>query len=206
MKFIYFALIVLVFSNCATIIGGAKYKADIYTNNPNATIKYNEKIIGTNGQAHAKILRSKSNQVTFSVYEEGCKPTTFDFNERSIRVGALIGTIIGWTTFIPNTIIPLPWGVALDFGTGAIWQPAHKNNPLITRNSIKNFTYTLNYEGCENTNTPIIDNTDINKTPVAPKQEKDYTDKLRELHQLYKEGILTEEEFTAEKKKILENK
>ena len=44
----------------------------------------------------------------------------------------------------------------------------------------------------------------VKKTPIKPnKEDSDTTTKLRELNQLYKEGVLTKKEFTDAKKKHL---
>ncbi len=39
----------------------------------------------------------------------------------------------------------------------------------------------------------------------STRQESDYTDELEKLGKLHKEGVLTDEEFAAKKKQILDN-
>ena len=52
--------------------------------------------------------------------------------------------------------------------------------------------------------TTIVDDNKATTAPItAPVSSEDKYDQLRKIKKLYDEGILTEEEFTAEKKKIL---
>jgi hypothetical protein len=137
--------IVLGFSSCATIFGGSKYYAHVTVeDHPNATIKYNGSMRGK-GHATIKLNRKDANKLSFEVKEEGCEPQTVDYVGRSFRTWAFIGSALGWTGLVNG--IPLPWGVAVDLATGAVWKPNLKEKG-ITKQDSKNYNYSITYKGC----------------------------------------------------------
>ncbi|HEU5292840.1 MAG TPA: hypothetical protein VFU05_19465 [Cyclobacteriaceae bacterium] len=137
--------ILLTLFRCATIVGGSNYTADVIVkDHPSAVITYKDQVKGS-GVAFFKAKRSEANKFSVTVKEDGCKEQTINFTTRSFRGGAFVGTVIGWTGLISG--IPIPWGVALDLATGALWKPNEKE-PGIMKVDYKHYVYTINYTGC----------------------------------------------------------
>jgi hypothetical protein len=123
-KSIFFSITIssLLFTSCATIVGGSKYNAHIVVaDNSNAKILYKGEVIGT-GNATVKVKRKEANKFEFSVKQDGCNEQNYKYNTRSFRGWAFAGTILGWTGIAPSGF-PLPWGVITDLATGAVWKP-----------------------------------------------------------------------------------
>jgi hypothetical protein len=87
--------------------------------------------------------------------------------------------------------IPLPWGIVVDFATGALWKP-NVGEKGVTKVDFKNYNYEVKYAGCS--------------TPQGTKKplNQSKTQKLKDLKELLDNKTLTQEEFEKEKKKILE--
>lgn len=184
----------ILFSGCATIIGGSRYYAHvIVVDYPDATISYKGNVKG-NGYAAFKVPRKEANEFSVIVKEENCKEQTFDFTKRSFRGWALFGTITGWTGLING--IPIPWGIAVDGMTGALWKPDITEKG-VTKTDYKHYNYYIDYTGCKQQDTIKV----IKKVPVKNKAEK-----LGELIDSYNKGLINQEVFEREKKKILEEK
>ncbi len=198
--FLLSVLIALSFSSCATLIGGEKYNAKVQVpGHPNATISVNGQYKGE-GEANFLVKRRDANKLNITVQEENCEPETTSFTKRSFRGWAFVGTLIGWTGFVPYTYIPLPWGVVVDASTGAWWKP-DVSEQGVSKIDYDHFLYTINYKA--------IPKKDVVTNPKETSKEDSYSDaqskagKLRELKQLLDEGILTQEEYEKEKAKIL---
>lgn len=186
-KLFFCASFIICFSNCATIIGGDTYRAHVSVkDHPNAVIKYKGLNKGR-GSASIVVKRSQANKFALTVEEEGCAPKSDTFTSRSLRVGALVASLL-FTTGSTAGGIPLPWGLGLDLATGALWKPNVTENG-VTKSDYKNFNYEIDYSGCVS----------INKTV----EKKSKADRLRELKDLLDKNILTKEEFEIEKKKVL---
>lgn len=140
-------LIGIVFlTGCATIIGGSNYYAYATVNNhPNATITY-KGITLKNERSFFKVRRADANKLSFTVKEKDCEDQTIEFNRRSFRGWAFAGTLVGWTGLYQG--IPLPWGVVVDFATGALWKPDITEKG-VTKMDIKHYDYLLDYTGCK---------------------------------------------------------
>ena len=180
------------FSSCATIIGGAKYNAKIQVpNHPTATITVNGDYAGQ-GEANILVKRKDADKLTVTVKEENCEPETTRFNSKSFRGWAFAGTVLGWTGLIEPGI-PLPWGVVVDGCTGAWWKPDETERG-VRKIDYDHFLYIINYGS-------KLEQKDEMKTEKQDTGSKN--DKLRELKQLLDDGILTQEEYEAEKAKIL---
>jgi len=183
-----------ILSSCATIIGGSKYYAKVQVpDHPNAKIEYKGDYQGT-GEASFKAKRKEANNFSVTIKEEGCETQTKDFTQRKFRGWAFAGTVVGWTGLYSG--IPLPWGVAVDLSTGALWKPDINENG-VTKQDFNHYIYRIDYTGCK-------DRTNTKKELKITTKSK--ADRLRELKQLLDEGILTQEEYEKEKKKILEEK
>jgi hypothetical protein len=123
--------------NCATITGGNKYNAHVVIkDHPLATIKHNGEFKGS-GTAFIQVKRKDANTFSIAVSESGCSEQIINFNKRSFRGGPFVGT--------------LPWGVAFDLVTGALWKPNIKE-PGVAKNDYKNYTYFVDYSGCNQAN------------------------------------------------------
>lgn len=148
MKKTLLGLMILSLTSCGTIVGGQKYNAHIQVvNNPNAEIVYNGTTIGT-GNAMVKVKRKDANKFSFSVKQKGKEQKTYNYQSRTFRGWALVGSIFGWTGIIQG--VPLPWGVAVDGINGAWWKPDINENGIIKQN-YKNFKYLVSY-GTEDEN------------------------------------------------------
>lgn len=135
---------IVMFSNCATIVGGSKYYAHVKVpNHPNAKIEYNGEFQG-NGDATFKVKRSKANQLAIDVQDTDCKNQTVNYTDRKFRGWAFAGTVIGWTGWVN---FPIPWGVIVDFSTGALYKP-DEADPSITKTDLNNYIYKIDYTGC----------------------------------------------------------
>ncbi len=186
------ALVVFGFSNCATIVGGSKYYAKIYVpDHPNATIDYNGQKVGK-GEANVKLARKDADKMSITVSESGCKPQTTNFIQRSFRGWAFVGTIVTWTGAVNG--IPLPWGVVVDGATGALWKPNVREKG-VTKIDHKHYLYRIDYSGC------AIEPEGQKKDQIVRQSKAEL---LRELKQLLEEGLITQDEFDTEKKKVLE--
>ena len=194
--------IALSFSSCATIIGGAKYNAKVQVpGHPNATISVDGQYKGQ-GEANFLVKRRDADKLAITVQEENCEPETTHFTKKAFRGWAFVGTLVGWTGIVPNTYIPLPWGVAVDGITGAWWKP-DVNEKGVSKIDYDHFLYTINYNA--------IPKMDLKTDPKESSKEgsssegQSKADKLRELKHLLDEGVLTQEEYEKEKAKLLES-
>ncbi|MGZ2369782.1 SHOCT domain-containing protein [Ancylomarina sp. YFZ004] len=180
----------ILLSSCGVIIGGSKYYAHVTVeDHPYATIKYDGKTKG-NGQTIFLAPRKNAAYFSITVKEPNCDEQTFDFTERSFRGWTLAGTIVTWTGVIGG--VPVPWGLIVDGASGSFWKPSiHESG--VSKIDYKNFHYSLNYTGCP-------DNYKATPTEIIIKSK---AERLTQLKKLLDEGILTQEEFDAEKKKIL---
>jgi hypothetical protein len=132
----------LMLSGCATIIGGSNYNAHIVVvDNPNARITYKGEVVGT-GSAVVKVNRTQANKFAFSVKQEGYGERIYNYNSRSFRGWAFVGSVLLWTGMYNG--IPLPWGVAVDLATGALWKP-NVMEQGVSKDDYKNFRYRVSY-------------------------------------------------------------
>ena len=128
-------LIIISFSNCATIIGGSTYYANVSVkDHPNAVIKYKGVMKGK-GTATILVQRKNANKFFVDIEEEGCVAKSDTFSSRSIRPAALVGTLLGWTGIVNG--VPAPWGLGLDLLTGALWKP-NVNEKGVSKEDFKN--------------------------------------------------------------------
>lgn len=212
------ATFTLLFSSCATIVGGAKYNARVRVpDHPNAKITINGSYQG-NGEASALVNRKEANMLSVIVQDGDDEPQTTIFRGRKFRTGTLICDILLFGLLTP----PIPLGsVIIDACTGAWWKP-DENEPGVSKIDVDNYQYTITYKPTTNklntTNPPVSmplpqepatgTITEPAITPsVKPIQPltKTKTEALRELKQLLDEGILTQEEYDKEKAKLLES-
>ena len=210
--FLALAAITLSFSSCATVVGGAKYNARVRVpDHPNARITVNGQYLG-DGEVTASLNRRECNQVNVVVQEGDDDPQTVLFSGRKFRTGTLIA----------DFFLPIPPGTfILDAITGAWWRP-DDGDSRITRESVKNYLYTITYNPKEKkpsiTSTPVPVSTpqtpvtgsisEPSTTPPTVTPTKPLTqskaEELRELKKLLDEGVLTQEEYDKEKAKLLE--
>jgi hypothetical protein len=196
-KIVLLALSSVYFSSCASIIGGSKYTARVSVkDHPYATINYNGAARG-NGNADFEVKRKETNMVVFSITEPNCEEQKFTYSKRVLRGWALFGTIVGWTSTAP---IPIPFGVIVDVATGALWKPDVREKGVM-KDDYDHFNYSIDYTGCKQVNS-LISNTPVD---TIPKVVKTKLEKLTELTKLQNKGLLTEEEYETEKKKILDS-
>lgn len=200
LKNLYYLFIAVIFSvlltSCATIVGGSKYWAKVQVpGHPNAKIEYNGIYQGT-GEASFKAKRSEANEFEVTIKEDGCETETKRFTQRDFRVWAFIGTLVTFTGIIINGVwLPVPFGVMVDGSVGSWWKP-DTSEKGVSKEDFKHFTYLIDYTGCKN------------KKPIEVKQQEgistEQIEKLKELKKLLDDGILNQEEFEKEKKKVLD--
>ncbi len=181
--------IALSFTSCATIFGSSSYNAKVSVpDHPNAKITVNGQQKG-NGEVNLSLKRKEANKLNITVEETGKEPQTFTFNRRKVRGVATFFTVLSW-------LGPIPVGIIVDASTGAWFKP-DVSEPGVTKVDYKNYTYTLNYHPNDSSqkSKKTTTNTQSNTTSKA--------DKLRELKQLYDEGVLTKDEYEKEKAKVL---
>ena len=149
LSIVLMVLVSFVLSNCGTIIGGMKYHAKVQVDNhPEAQIKYMGKPRGI-GEANFKAKRKEADNFTVKIKKKGCSEQTRRFTSRDFRGWAFAGTLLGWTGFISG--IPLPFGVATDLITGALWKPDIEEKGVV-KQDFNHFVYKVNYSGCEDKN------------------------------------------------------
>lgn len=186
---LYTILVLLMFlqTSCATICGGARYKAEVIVDNhPNARIELNDRYIGS-GRATTKISRRNANKVNFTVREEGKTAQYYSYNSRSFRGWALFGTIVGWTGFYDGII--LPWGIAVDAITGALWKPDEDESGIEKVNR-KRYRYHLTYN-------PEV-NDSSNKNGSNNQEQRQYQEQKQQEQQIKPIPIETETETVTE--------
>ncbi len=149
-KNLLFAVILLVscsmITSCATIIGGTRYNAKVYVpNHPDAKIRYQGLQRGE-GEANFRVKRKDANQFSVTIEKDGCATITRDFTKRKFRGWSLVGTLVTWTWLVGP--VPVPFGVILDGATGSWWSP-DSSEKGVTKNSIKDYSYRIDYTGCE---------------------------------------------------------
>lgn len=199
--FLCFASIALSFSSCATIIGGAKYNAKVQVpNHPDATISVNGEWKGK-GEANFLVKRKDANKLDITVQEENCEPETVKYTKRSFRGWSFVGSLVGWTFWLTNApYVIIPAGVIVDACTGAWWKP-DVTEKGVSKIDYDNFLYTITYKAIPKKDSAIKPE-EKNKEPLdAPTKSK--AEILRELKQLFDDGVLTQEEYEKEKAKVL---
>ena len=178
-------------TSCATVFGGSTYNAHVSVkDHPNAVIKHNGVMQGT-GSAVIVAKRVKANQFIISVQDGNCPMKTDTFIGRSFRTGAFIASLL-LATSVTTIGIPIPWGIGIDLLTGSLWKP-NDREVNVTKTDYRNFNYEIDYSSCPATVSTI-------KLPTIQKSK---AERLIELKNLVDLGILTFDEFNAEKKKIL---
>ena len=198
--FLCYASIAFSFSSCATIIGGAKYNAKVQVpNHPDATISVNGEYKGQ-GEAKFLVKRRNADKLSITVQEENCEPETTQFSKKAFRGWAFVGTVVGWTGWIPNTYIFLPWGIVVDGITGAWWKP-DVTEKGVSKIDYDNFLYTITYKAVPKKGSTIKPEEKDKELKNATAKSK--TEILRELKQLFDDGVLTQEEYEKEKAKLL---
>lgn len=202
----------LLFSSCATIVGGAKYNARVRVpDHPNAKISINGQYRG-NGEASMLIKRKEANMLNITVQEGDDEPQTTLFSGRKFRTGTLFADF-----FLP--FFPPIGALIVDAIVGSWWRP-DENETGVSRIDVDNYLYTITYKPNitkPNTTNPPVSipaprDPALNSTEepaitpsIAPSQSltKTKTEALRELKKLLDDGILTQEEFEKEKAKLL---
>lgn len=207
----YLLILPILFSSCATIIGGSKYTAFVNVDGaPRAQVSYNGEIIGNDGTAVVKIPRKTANRITFKVSQDGCDTQKFEFTKRKVRPWTILGSIALAPSYSSNPdgsglfIIPI-WNV-LDIATGSIYKP-DQSDPKIVKGDYKTFYYNLPYK-CDVINEiePYENSSPSKKSNVIENNsfEKNSKElKLIELKELFDKGMITEEEYKKSRQAIL---
>lgn len=147
--FIIVVTVAIVVSSCATIVGGAKYVAEVQVPDfPNANIKYQGTSRGM-GVATFKVPRAEANNFSVTIDHEGCRTQTTKFTKKTFRGWAFTGTLLGWTGFIQGIPVPIPWGILVDGSTGALWKP-DINEEGVSKKDYDHYVYRIDYRGCNN--------------------------------------------------------
>ncbi len=150
LAFIFLTVGVLFFSSCASIIGGADYRANIEVDDEKAKIYYNGTFVGT-GSGTVMVKRKNANKFTFTINKEGCETKRYSYYTRTFRGWAFVGSLFGWT-FVINQIY-LPIGIAVDLLNGAYWKPNLMERG-ITKINYKTYKYNVKYPNCSDKEVP----------------------------------------------------
>lgn len=143
--FIYCLLLSIIFlSSCATIVGGANYKAQVEVSDPNAKIFYNGQFVGK-GVANFKVRRNQANKFSFEVKKDGCDTKKYYYTKRKFRGWAFVASILFLSVRVDNIILPI--SAAIDVITGACWKPSVLEKG-VSKVSYKTFKYYVNYNDC----------------------------------------------------------
>lgn len=127
----------LVLNSCGVMFGGSRFNGSITAkDHPNAQIYVNGNNIGT-GTAQGSYPRNRP--LVVELRQDGCENKTQTF-DNTFRTGNFILSLLTWGIA----------GIAIDLGTGAAYKPDHKNNPAVEKQTMKNFSFMVNYEGCPN--------------------------------------------------------
>ncbi|MEQ8909509.1 MAG: SHOCT domain-containing protein [Vicingaceae bacterium] len=184
-------------SSCATVFGGRKYNAMVKVeDNSQAEIYYNGQKIGT-GSGSVQVPRSQANKLVFKLKQDGCPDQDIRFHSRQTRGWALAGSIVSDILLFPFVI-----NNVVDIATGAYFKP-YDGNPSIIQLSDDIFSYQLEYTSCPtepSRGTPIQVNS---RETVSPQLAKSKKEKLIELDELFKEGMISEEEYKESRKQVL---
>lgn len=185
------------FTSCATICGGARYNATVVVpDHPLAKITVNGEYKGE-GVATFKHARRDASDLRITIEEDNCEPETTYFKSRKFRGWAFVGTLI----------VDQIEGIIIDASTGAWWKPDIKE-PGVTKIDYDNYRYTIPYKAIPRNNSDKKSSNISNPNEALNSKNKTIPDskaaKLRELKKLLDEGILTQEEFEKEKKKVLD--
>ena len=201
-RILIWGIALILLNSCATIIGGAKYKAQFNVNNNNdAKIYYNGKYINNNSKILIK--RKDANKITIKVEKDGHKTEFFHFRKISFRGGAFTSSLLFSliTTYEDNgrsRVVPIQIIIDL-LNYSSLFKP-DRNEQGVSKINYKNYVYNLDYKA-----TPI---NPPKKEPVITKSvEKDeystMTKKLKDLKKLHEEGIINDEEYDHLKKKVI---
>lgn len=203
----------LLFSSCATLVGGAKYNARVRVpDHPNAKININGQYRG-NGEATMLINRKEANMLNVTIQEGNDEPQTTVFSGRKFRTGTLIADL-----FLP----PFPpfGAIIIDAISGSWWRP-DESEIGVSRIDVDNYQYIVNYrennpKKTQNNSSTIPDSQPVTneiKTQQVPQSNmmpnqqtsQSKAEALRELKKLLDEGVLTPEEYDKEKAKLLDS-
>jgi hypothetical protein len=138
-KAVIFCLLATVASlsltSCGVMFGGSKFRGSVIVkNHPNASIYVNGDSVGRGASVG---LYPRNRPLVVEVREKGCEPKTQTF-PHSFRTGNFILSVITWGLV----------GLAVDLGTGAAFKPDHVNHVEVRRVSEKDYTFTIEYDGC----------------------------------------------------------
>jgi hypothetical protein len=139
MRLIIFILLCLSLSGCGVIFGGSMYNASIVVrNNPDALIYVNGNKLGK-GAAIRSFQRNRP--LTVELRDQNCEAQVKTFYNR-FRVG----------NFILSAFTFGLLGMAVDFASGACYQPDYLHDPMVIRETFKTYTFTIDYDGCPRKN------------------------------------------------------
>lgn len=131
------AVMSICLSSCAVMFGSSNYNAKIKTDDPDASIYYNNAKIGT-GEAQTTLARKNAKNIQLTIKKDGCDDQVVNYNTATLRGWSITGTVITWGLI----------GIAVDGGTGAWWKP-NVDEQGVSKVDYKNYTYEIKYEGCK---------------------------------------------------------
>ncbi|WP_281990559.1 hypothetical protein [Aquimarina aggregata] len=136
---LFFASILTVsitLNSCGVMFGGSRYNGKIIVkDHPNAEIYVNGEKAGV-GTASGTYYRNRPLDV--EIKQEGCEDHKKTY-QKVFRTGNFILSTITWGLI----------GIGVDLGTGASYKPDHKNDQSITKQSDKDYTFTIDNPDCK---------------------------------------------------------
>ena len=195
-------VIALLFSSCATIVGGSRYTAYVSIDkHPNAQINYNGLNIGT-GSAVMQIKRRDADKVGFEISQEGCSTQKHDFSVRKFRGWSFAGSLASAFFFPVVVAVPIPVWNVLDVATGAVYKPDAADQRII-KGDYKSYYYNLTYNCDVQPTLQKLEQDLPYNTPAPVKLVVSKKQKLIELKELFDGGMITEEEYKTSRQAIL---
>lgn len=121
---------------CATMFGGSKYTAYINTNDQDATILVDNKIVGT-GQA--QVLQKRKKPLDVEVQSQKCDDFEKEYPKR-FRGTIFLNLLWTYYLWIPTAVV--------DITTGSIYKPDTRERG-VDKVTINQYRYTIDLENCK---------------------------------------------------------
>lgn len=156
--------ILMLFSGCCTIIGGAKYQAHITAvGHPNATIYLNGVIVGT-GNAIVKVKRNMADQLNITIKDDDCDYYEQTFTKKAIRPFFTFVAISDGVELIAAALLRgvlyIPIFTIIDGLVESYYKPDAEKDLRITKIDYDNFRYYIEYPNCKETEIIVYDHID----------------------------------------------
>lgn len=174
--------ILILFSGCCTIIGGAKYQAHITAvGHPSAKIYLNGVMVGS-GSAVVKVKRNMADQLNIRIKDDDCDYYEQTFTKKAIRPFFTFVAISDGVEFIAAALLKgvfyIPIFTIIDGFVESYYKPDAERDLRIAKIDYDNYRYDLSYPGCKESE--IVIDYFIDTSTVVPDKETIATDTIAE--------------------------